>query len=61
MPIVVSDREERLLASYSNSYIDNQKVLVPIFERKNDEKGLSILKEMFPSRRVVGLQCVDLF
>ena len=36
---VVSDRGERLLASYSNSYIGNQKVLVPIFEHKKDEKG----------------------
>ena len=60
MPKVVSDEDERLPASYTNFYIGNQKVLVPVFDHKNDEKPLSILQELFPTRKVVGIRCVDL-
>lgn len=60
MPKVVSDEDERLPASYTNFYIGNQKVLVPIFDHKNDSKALAILQELFPTRKVVGIRCVDL-
>jgi agmatine deiminase len=60
MPKVVSDEDERLPASYTNFYIGNQKVLVPVFDHKNDEKALSILQGLFPTRKVVGIRCVDL-
>lgn len=60
MPKVVSDENERLPASYTNFYIGNQKVLVPVFDYKNDVKALSILQSLFPSRKVVGIRCVDL-
>jgi agmatine deiminase len=60
MPKVVSDEDERLPASYTNFYIGNQKVLVPVFDHENDAKALSILQELFPTRKVVGICCVDL-
>ncbi len=60
MPKVVSDEDERLPASYTNFYIGNQKVLVPIFDHKNDPIALSILQDLFPTRKVVGIRCVDL-
>jgi agmatine deiminase len=60
MPKVVSDQDERLPASYTNFYIGNQKVLAPVFDHKNDDKALSILHEVFPTRKVVGIRCVDL-
>ena len=60
MPKVVSAEDERLPASYTNFYIGNQKVLVPVFDHKNDSKALSILQRLFPSRKVVGIRCVDL-
>jgi agmatine deiminase len=60
MPKVVSDENERLPASYTNFYIGNTKVLVPIFDDENDDKALSILQELFPSRKVVGIKCNDL-
>ena len=40
MPKVVSDEDERLPASYTNFYIGNQKVLVPVFDHKNDAEAL---------------------
>jgi agmatine deiminase len=60
MPRIVSDEDERLPASYTNFYIGNQKVLVPVFDHKNDDKALSILQGLFPTRKVVGIRCVDL-
>ncbi len=60
MPTVVSDEGKRLPASYTNFYIGNEKVLVPIFEHKNDGKALSILQRLFPQRKIIGIKCVDL-
>ncbi|HLN88429.1 MAG TPA: agmatine deiminase family protein, partial [Candidatus Binatia bacterium] len=60
MPKVISDEGQRLPASYTNFYIGNEKVLVPTFEQKNDRKALSILQDLFPTRKIVGIQCVDL-
>ncbi|MCW3999648.1 MAG: agmatine deiminase family protein [Candidatus Bathyarchaeota archaeon] len=60
MPKVVSDEGEQLPASYTNFYIGNTKVLVPVFDDPNDEKALAILQEMFPTRKVVGICCKDL-
>ncbi len=60
MPKVVSDEGYRLPASYTNFYIGNTKVLVPVFDHPNDEKALSILQQLFPTRKVVGIRCVDL-
>jgi agmatine deiminase len=59
MPHAVGD-EGRLPASYTNFYISNSAVLVPIFEHKNDEKALTILQKLFSDRKVVGVNCTDL-
>jgi agmatine deiminase len=60
MPKVVSDEGYRLPASYTNFYIGNEKVLVPVFDHPNDSKALDILQGLFPTRKVVGIRCVDL-
>ena len=60
MPGVVSGYNGRLPASYANFLIANECVLAPIFNHKNDGKALGILKELFPARRIVGLDCRDL-
>ncbi|MCW3996253.1 MAG: agmatine deiminase family protein [Candidatus Bathyarchaeota archaeon] len=60
MPRVISDEGERLPASYTNFYIGNTKVLMPVFDHPHDEKALSILQALFPTRKVVGIRCVDL-
>jgi len=44
-------------ASYANFLITNKAVLVPIYGSKNDDKALSILKEVFPSKEIIGILC----
>src|SRR5881296_1921140 len=50
----------RLPASYANFYIANTCVLVPTFVDPSDEVALSILRECFPNRRVIGIDCREL-
>jgi agmatine deiminase len=50
----------RLPASYANFYIANTCVLVPTFADSADEVALSILRECFPTRRVVRIDCREL-
>jgi len=60
MPGNIEFHKKRLPASYTNFYIGNGTVLVPTFEDENDKIALSILQELFPKRKVVGVNCVDL-
>jgi agmatine deiminase len=60
MPGNIECNKKRLPASYTNFYIGNKTVLVPTFEHGNDKIALSILQELFPKRKVVGINCVDL-
>ncbi|MCH7227697.1 agmatine/peptidylarginine deiminase [Haloferula sp. A504] len=50
-----------LPASYVNFLIVNGGVLVPTFRQKrNDDRALGILKELFPDRTVAGIDCLEL-
>jgi agmatine deiminase len=60
MPAPVRLDSVRLPASYANFYIGNRAVLVPTFNDPNDRRALSILADLFPTRRVVGIHAVDL-
>jgi agmatine deiminase len=61
MPRKVSDEEGmRLPASYANFYIANSSVLVPIFGGRNDDEALSVLTDLFPGKKVVGINCTEL-
>lgn len=51
---------DRLPASYANFYIANNVVLAPIFGHANDKRALDILQRVFPTRRVVGINCEPL-
>jgi agmatine deiminase len=54
-------REDLVLpASYANFYIGNTVVIAPIYGEPNDNIALSILRECFPTRRVVGIDCQEL-
>ena len=47
-------------ASYTNFYIGNTVILVPIYNDPNDEQALKIIQSYFPNRKVVGIDCRDL-
>ena len=51
---------DRLPASYANFYIANNVVLAPIFGQANDARALETLQQLFPDRRVVGINCEPL-
>lgn len=60
MPKRIVREDLRLPASYANFYIANSCVLVPTFADPADEIALSILRDCFPKRRVVGIDCREL-
>jgi agmatine deiminase len=60
MPASVHFDGQRLPASYANFYIANQIVLVPTFNDPNDAVALTKLAELFPTRKVIGIACLDL-
>ena len=50
-----------LPASYVNFLIVNGGVLVPIFRQsRNDDRALGMVRELFPGREVLGIDCLDL-
>jgi agmatine deiminase len=55
MPAKVTDRDERFPASYTNFYIGNTVVVVPIFNDPHDAEALRIIQEIFPDRTVAGI------
>ncbi len=60
MPGNIQFNGERLPASYTNFYIGNKTVLVPTFKSKKDKDVLNTIQKLFPKRKVVGINCVDL-
>jgi agmatine deiminase len=60
MPREIVREGLRLPASYANFYIANSCVLVPTFADPADEPALSILRKVFPDRRVIGIDCREL-
>ncbi len=60
MPKPVIYEGQRLPASYTNFYIANETVLVPIFKDENDKKAIEILQKLFPDRKVIGINCREL-
>jgi agmatine deiminase len=60
MPGKIVREGMRLPASYANFYIANGCVLVPTFADSNDEIALSVLRECFPTRRMIGIDCREL-
>lgn len=61
MPAAIHDPTGgRLPASYANFYIGNQVVLVPIFHDPKDALALKTLADLFPNRKVIGIDCREL-
>ena len=60
MPPAVIYQDQRLPASYSNFYVANTMVLLPTYNHPNDERARAILQECFPTRAIVGIDCIDI-
>ena len=60
MPRALFHEGQRLPASYANFYLANGLVLVPTYDPPRDEEALATLRDLFPGRDVVGIDCTDL-
>lgn len=60
MPRAMHQDGQRLPASYANFYIANGVVLLPAYDPDRDEAARATLQELFPTRRVVPVNAVDL-
>ena len=59
-PIIDSEENRRLPASYANFYIGNKCVLMPIFNDKSDSAAAEILQECFPKREIIPIEAREL-
>lgn len=59
MPSPVIHEGLRLPATYANFYIANNIVLMPTFRCDNDKVALNILQGLFPTRKIVAIDCTD--
>jgi agmatine deiminase len=55
MPARVASGDERFPATYTNFYIGNTAVIVPVFNDPNDAVALQILQNLYPDRKIVGI------
>ncbi len=60
MPDPIYIEDQRVPASYANFYIANERVIIPTYDCKNDQKAMDILAECFPDREMVGIDSTDL-
>ena len=60
MPHPVMHEEQRLPASYANFYIGNEVVLLPTYDSTRDGIAQATLQGLFPTRRVVPIDCTEL-
>ncbi|MBV9659517.1 MAG: agmatine deiminase family protein [Verrucomicrobia bacterium] len=60
MPAPVRREGQRLPASYANFYVANKVVLLPAFNDPADAWAASVLREAFPKRKIVPINCRDL-
>lgn len=60
MPKPVIYDGQRLPASYANFYIANDRVVVPNFQCREDDRAMRILEECFPDRTIVGIDSVEI-
>ena len=51
---------ERVPATYANFLIINGAVLVPTYSDSSDSSALAAVRQAFPSRCVIGIECLPL-
>jgi agmatine deiminase len=55
MPDPVFGVRGRLPASYANFYVGNDVVILPVFAAPQDARGIDVLAQCFPTRRIVPI------
>ncbi len=60
MPSKIVRDGQRLPASYANFYIGNRVVLLPVFKDVHDKWAVAVLQKLFPTRKVVPIDCREL-
>ncbi|HYR57473.1 MAG TPA: agmatine deiminase family protein [Chthoniobacteraceae bacterium] len=60
MPRKMARDGQRLPASYANFYIANRVVLLPVFKDVHDKWAVAVLQKLFPTRKVVPIDCREL-
>ncbi|MDB6153897.1 MAG: Agmatine deiminase [Chthoniobacteraceae bacterium] len=60
MPSKIMRDGQRLPASYANFYIGNKVVLLPVFADSNDRWAIAVLEKVFPTRKVIPIDCREL-
>jgi agmatine deiminase len=60
MPAKMVREDLRLPASYANFYIANESILLPTFADPNDTVAETALQKVFPTRRIVPIDCTEL-
>lgn len=51
---------ERLAGSYVNFYIANGTIVMPLLDRRHDKAAARSLQQIFPERRVIGVQAREI-
>ncbi len=60
MPAPLYRNGQRLPATYVNFFIANKIILMPAFADTHDAWALSVLKEAFPTRKIIPIDCREL-
>jgi agmatine deiminase len=60
MPAKIVRKDLRLPVSYANFYIANTSVLLPTFADPHDDEAGAVLQGVFPTRRIVPIDCREL-
>ncbi len=55
LPEPIFSANQQLPASYTNFLITNESVLVPIFKDQQDATVLKLMEELFPTRKIIGV------
>ncbi|MFA6515043.1 MAG: agmatine deiminase family protein [Candidatus Paceibacterota bacterium] len=57
MPHMNYNNGEKAPVSYTNFYIGNSVILMPIFNDPNDKKAVKIIKSLFKNHKIVEIDC----
>ena len=57
MPHMNYNDGEKAPVSYTNFYIGNSVILMPIFNDRNDKKAVKIIKSLFKNHKVIEIDC----